>query len=179
MTTTIGIGAGPTSASFTKVPLHLPNSNGDVYKTELVEERSPERTIKWNFWHLPDVDGPRSKPHNHPWKDDDGVSFRSTIIAGGYTEKRFWVETDHEGRKHVKTSEHTYKAGDVNVMPFEVFHLVTAVEPGTVARMVCGKGVPNAEWGYLDVETGEYAKAEKDPDFQRRLQENNRFLIKK
>lgn len=66
-----------------KPPLHIPNAQGEPYKTELVLQRSPERTIKVNFWHLPDD---QRLPHNHPWK------FVSEILHGGYEETRYWLE---------------------------------------------------------------------------------------
>jgi hypothetical protein len=55
---------------------------------------------------------------------------------------------------------------------------MTAVLPGTVTRMVCGKAVPGNERGYLKPD-GTYVQAEPDPSFMERLRENNRFLIAK
>ena len=156
-------------APFAKPPLHIPNAAGLPYKTELVEMRDPDgQTIKWNFWHAPDDD---RAPHNHPW------DFVSQIIHGGYTERRF-VVIHKEGSDEVelRVSEHTYKVGDVNRLTRDVFHLVTAVVPGTVTRMVCEKAAPGNEWGYLDPKTGSYSKAAPDPSFIDRLKANNRFM---
>lgn len=148
-----------------KPPLHIPNAAGEPYKTELVLYRSPDQTVKVNFWHLPDDD---RSPHNHPWR------FVSEILHGGYEEKRFWVEDGV-----VKSEECAYSRGDTNVVDTNIFHLVTKVEPGTVTRMTCGKASDGNEWGYLDVNSGTYTPAEPDPTFLERLRANNRFLIKK
>lgn len=150
---------------FSKPPLQIPNALGEPFKTELVEERSPERTVKWNFWHLPDDD---REPHNHPW------DFESTIFHGGLTERRYWVE---DGK--VQTKDITYKKGDVYTIKKEEYHTVIAVEPGTVTRMVCGQATPGNEWGYLNIETGEHSPAQMDPSFIGRLRTLNRFMIPK
>jgi len=147
---------------FTAPPLHIPNAAGEPYKTELVVVRTLEHTIKWNFWYLPDDD---RDPHNHPW------DFEATVHHGGYTERRWWLE---DGQ--LKTSVHTYRAGDVNRLPKQVFHMVIEVLPGTVTRMVCGSA-SDPEWGYLDTKTGVYRPAEPDPSFKDRLRALNRFLI--
>ncbi len=149
---------------FASPPLHIPNKDGQPYKTELVEVRYQTlQTIKWNWWHLPDDD---REPHNHPW------DFEATIQRGGYTEERFWVEEGLVCREF-----RTYRAGDMNVVPRSVYHLVVSVLPRTVTRMVCGPAVANQEWGYLDLETGEHRSAEPDPGFIKRLRFNNRFMI--
>lgn len=150
-------------APFAKAPLHIPNINGEPFKTELVELRSPEKTIKWNFWHLPDD---RGDPHNHPW---DLVE--ATIHHGGYTEERYWLENGK-----VKHETRVWRAGDVNSFSDRIFHAVTEVLPGTVTRMVCGQANPRQEWGYLDTKTGKYTRAVNDPNFMERLRANNRFL---
>lgn len=150
-------------APFEKPPLHIPNAKGQPYKTELVEVRSPELTIKWNFWHFPDDD---RAPHNHPW------DFKSTIVHGGYTEKRYWLD-EVDG---LKTEEKEYKVGDVADVPRGVYHRVIAVLPGTVTRMVCGPAAPGNDWGYLDLTTWQHVKAGPDPDFMTRLRANNQFL---
>lgn len=150
-------------APFTAVPLHIPNIHGEPFKTELVEVRSPEKTIKWNFWHLPDD---RGDPHNHPW---DMVE--ATIISGGYTEERYWLENGK-----VKHATMIHRADDINRFSNLIFHAVTEVLPNTVTRMVCGQANPEQEWGYLDIKTGVYTRANKDPNFMARLKANNRFL---
>lgn len=156
-------------APFTVAPRHIPNGKGRAFKTELVERRDPKaQTIKWHWWHLPDDDRP---PHNHPWKDAEGISFISEILQGGYTEERYWLEGGEVKREKV-----TYKAGDRNVMPYHVYHTVIAVEPGTLTRMVTGPAVPENEWGYLDPVTGEYTRAQMDPTFMDRLRALNEFI---
>lgn len=167
-TTTAGLSL--VHAAFAKPPLHIPNEKGEPYKTELVEFRSPEKTIKWNFWHLPDD---LRAPHNHPW------DFEALVVHGGYTEVRYWLEHDvNEGAPTVRSETKTYRQGDTNVCPRHVFHIVTEILPGTVTRMVCGKASENNAWGYLDIKTGEFTLAEPDPNFLERLRNNNRFLIK-
>lgn len=158
-------------AAFSKPPLHIPNGKGEPFKTELVEVRGPEQTIKWNFWHLPDDD---RAPHNHPW---DSVS--ATIHFGGYTEDRYWVEVGEAGSIEVKKETRTYGVGDVNVFSDKIFHVVTSVLPGTVTRMVCGKATEGNVWSYLDIKTGSITAAELDSSFIERLRALNRFLIPK
>lgn len=162
--TTAGLSLQHTT--FSKPPLHIPNAAGEPYKTELVEVRGLEQTIKWNFWHLPDD---HRSPHNHPWENVE-----CTILYGGYTEERYWLV----GGK-VKKEIRTYRTGEVNSFSDKIFHLVTHVDPGTVSRMVCGRTVKDNAWGYLDIVTGKYTKAEPDPNFIERLRANNRFLIPK
>lgn len=157
-------------AAFSKPPLHIPNRFGEPYKTELVEVRTDEQTIKWNFWHGPDD---LRAPHNHPW------DFEATIFHGGYTELRYWIHQSYADHFEVRSEEKRYKAGDVNVCTRDIFHLVTHVEPGTVTRMVCGPASKDNEWGYLNISTATYEKAEPDPAFLERLRANNRFLMPK
>jgi hypothetical protein len=161
-TTTAGLAL--VHSAFSKSPLHIPNGKGEPFKTELVEVRSPEQTIKWNFWHLPDDD---RAPHNHPW---DLVE--ATIHFGGYTEDRYWLE----GNVVMKETR-SYKAGDVNSFRNDIFHVVTSVLPGTVTRMVCGKATEGNVWSYLDIKTGAVTVAAPDPSFIERLRALNRFLI--
>lgn len=147
-------------------PLHLPNKQGEPVKTELVLERSAERTVKLNWWHLPDVD---RHPHNHPWE-----VVECHILQGGYTEERYWLDNGV-----LKSSTHTYRAGDINRFTHNVFHLVRTIEPGTLSKMACGPEVANNEWGYLDLKTKKYVRAKEDPGFMKRLEENNKFLKRK
>lgn len=66
-------------------PLHIPDGKGEAFKTELVLERSEERTVKIQWWY---ADDPRKDPHNHPW------SFQSEILSGGYTEDRWTFDKE-------------------------------------------------------------------------------------
>jgi hypothetical protein len=161
-------GAPLSHAPFSRAPQHIPNENGDVVKTELVEERSPERTIKRNWWWLPDRLGKRKKPHSHPW------AFDSTVEYGWIKEERYTPNGDGTYTKRTLT----HKAGETYFMDSNEFHVVIAVGYGTVTRMVCGEANPGNEWGYLDPETWEYTRAEADPDFMRRLWEVNPHLAK-
>jgi len=136
MSNTIGLGFDPQSGALAKAPLHIPDLNGGAYKTELVLSRSDESTTKINWWH---GDDPRPEPHSHPWP------FKSEILHGGYTEDRWYGDSDIGW---VKTT-HVYKAGDVNDCPHGTFHVVRDVLPGTVTKMVCGEKVGDGDWGYL------------------------------
>lgn len=154
-----------------KPPLHIPDGKGGTYKTELVLFSSPERTEKVNWWH---GDDPRQEPHNHPWKNNEGVSFVSTILKGGYTERK--TETLNGEWSNYIVSK--YGEGDKNIVKHNEFHVVYDVLPNTVTHMVCYDQVENNEWGYLDLETMEYVKAEKDPEFFKNLCNQNSFMLK-
>jgi hypothetical protein len=158
---------------FTAPPIRIPNPTGEGYfRTAIDMFRSPEKTVKLHYWHGGDE---LEQPHNHPWKDDDGVSFRSTILVGGYTETVYWVNGDGDVQSEVKE----YRAGDTNTSFYSDYHVVSNVLPGTITFMVCGKQVPNNEWGYLDIETGGYTKAEKTADFTAKFMAVNSHLVKK
>lgn len=135
-------------------PLHIPDGQGGCYKTELVLKRSEECVVKIQWWHALD---PRRDPHNHPWKDDDGIAFHSTILAGGYTETRHWFEPNVGWQQTTKT----YRKGDVNEIPYAVYHTVDEVLPGTVTHMVTGPIVEGGDWGYLI--DGRYVSSRDDP----------------
>lgn len=149
---------------FASPPTHIPDGNGKAYKTELAVMRSPERTEKIIWWHL---DDPRPEPHNHPW------DFESTILSGGYSEKRWWIEDGI-----LKTEDCTYRAGDKNIVPSNVYHVVYDVQPGTVTYLICGVASPNNTWGYLNLETLQYEEATKDPNFWKLMCQINPHLIK-
>lgn len=125
-------------SALTVPPVHIPDGAGGSYKTELVIERTAERTEKILWWY---ADDPRPEPHNHPW------DFTSEILHGGYTEDRWWIE---DGQLVAATT--TYRAGDINHISTSVFHNVRDVEPDTVTHMICGPAVPGNEWCYLDVQ---------------------------
>lgn len=155
---TLGAGLPLTAENLTTPPFHVPNGKGGAYKTELVLVRTPERTEKILWWHEGD---PRPEPHNHPW------SFQSTILSGGYTEDRWWI--DEEGNLQTKTI--TYRADElkINDMPANVFHVVRDVLPKTVTQLLCGQVVKDNLWGYLNLTTKEYYDAPKDPEFVKAL----------
>jgi len=143
-------------------PAHIPDGKGGAYKTELVLFRSPERTEKIIWWHSGD---PRPEPHNHPWR------FESTILSGGYTEDRWWI--DQHGELQKKTT--TYRADEKNINRIEVnmFHVVRDVQPKTTTRLMCGQASEGNAWGYLDLSTKAYVAAENDPEFVRWLRDIN------
>jgi hypothetical protein len=152
-------------AALSVPPVHIPDGAGGAYKTELVIERTPERTVKILWWH---ADDPRPEPHNHPW------AFESKILHGGYSEDRYRLQPD--GADLAVVHERcTYRAGDINRVPRDVFHNVVDVQPGTVTRLVCGPAAPGNEWHYLDIETGELSGSD-DPAFRARLAAINPHL---
>ncbi len=166
-----------TSALLAAPPVHIPDDGDGSYKTELVLERSPERTVKILWWH---ADDPRPEPHNHPW------DFTSEILHGGYTEDRYVAVDTGGGGIQVAHTVHTYRAGDHNVVPrrlpdedprllCEVFHNVRDVLPGTVTRMTCGPAVPGNVWHYLRLPDGHLLSSD-DPSFIARFHRLNPHL---
>jgi hypothetical protein len=147
-------------------PVHIPDGKGGAYKTELALFRSQERTEKILWWH---ADDPRPEPHNHPW------DFVSDILSGGYSERRYWLDENGE----LQSATMTYRAGEQNIVPANVFHVVYDVQPNTVTYLTCGKASDGNLWGYLDLSTKTYADAERDPNFLTFLQEINPHLRKK
>ena len=163
------MGLENSSGLFKNPPLHIPDGKGGTYKTELVLFSSRERTEKINWWHSGD---PRNTPHNHPW------DFTSTILSGGYTEDRWsksvisgdWIKTTTQytcGSEGILNAKNTIQANE--------FHVVYDILPDTVTHMVCGEVAKSSEWGYLNLETYSYIKAEKDPEFFKCLCEQNSF----
>lgn len=170
-TTTAGIKAA--NDWFTAAPIRIPDPTGtDYFRSAVDIFRSSEFTVKLHYWHFADE---REQPHNHPWKDSNGISFTSRILVGGYRENVYWV--DATGEVQYETRE--YSVGDKNVSLYKEYHAVTEVIPGTVTLMVCGNQVPDNEWGYLDVQTGRYTKAEKSDDFTGRFMATNTHLQQK
>ena len=143
-------------------PAHIPDGKGGAYKTELVLYRSQVRTEKIIWWYN---DDPRLEPHNHPWR------FESTILSGGYTEDRWWIDESGELQKRTIT----YRADErnVNVVEVNIFHNVRDVQPKTTTKLLCGQASEGNAWGYLDLSTKEYFEAEKDPHFLEWLRDIN------
>lgn len=171
--TTIAAGLPLASAALAKPPLNIPGDDGRPYKTELVVERTPERTVKLNWWHGPDDVGDRARPHNHPW------DFTSTVLHGAITHTRYLSGRGGDHPRILDSTE-TIRAGEsYTVRAFE-YHLVTAIEPGTVTRMECGPiggtEPPGESWGYLDMVTGEHIQATPDPEFRARLAAANPWM---
>lgn len=161
---TIGLSTSTQVALFTGRPVHIPDEEGGSFKTETVVYDGPGGTIKLNYWSKKD---PRPDRHNHPWKDEDGVSFVSYILQGGYTET---VEYVIDGETRVE--QRVYRAGDKNTAMWAEFHTVDEVLPDTVTLMVCGPRYTPPEgkshaWGYRIDNEFVPANAEKvaDPTF--------------
>lgn len=146
---TIASGASTSVPLFLGRPVHIPDASDGSYKTEIVVYDGPGGTIKINYWSGKD---PREESHNHPWKGEDGVSFVSYILQGGYTETVKYLEDGVW-----KTRKNTYRAGDKNTAMWAEFHTVDEVLPNTVTLMVCGPRYTPPEgqaWGYVHPEGG-------------------------
>lgn len=172
---TAGFGLSTVAGMLTRAPIHIPDLGVGSYKTEVTlydgsatelivpywvkSDKEPRGlvvnegliwnstlikmgTLKLTWWHAGD---PRPLPHNHPWRDKDGVSFYSSILSGGYTETVYRLDGS--------TEERVYRAGDVNVARHDEYHVVGDVLPQTVTLMACGPRVKPEEgqspWGYL------------------------------
>jgi hypothetical protein len=124
------------------------------------------RTAKLNVWYAPDLrkDG-TPMPHSHPWH------FAARILMGAYEEDRYAVRNGV-----VETETLVHRAGDTNTISREVYHEVTAVDPGrTLSLMDCAQGEPG-KWGYLDPDTGLFTPNSPDPLFLQLLQDRNPHL---
>ena len=145
-TTTTSGGFSLQHAAYEAPPVHIPDMNGDAYKTELVirADETPDadgicvEKILW--WHDND---PRKMPHNHPW------DFYSTIMHGGYTDERWSLQNGVWTQSFIEL-----RAGDTNHVPQNTFHNVTNLLTGTVTHMRCGALIDN-NWTYLDTNTFE------------------------
>ena len=161
MGTTTG-GFALTNDQLESPPAHIPDGQGGAYKTELALFRSPERTEKIIWWYS---DDPRPEPHNHPWR------FESTILSGGYTEDRWWI--DEKGTLQKATNVYRANEQNLNRVGAHVFHVVRDVQPKTTTKLLCGQASEGNAWGYLDLSTKEYVEAEKDSAFLEWLKEIN------
>lgn len=114
------------------------------YKTDIiVYDQADQGTLKITKWH---ADDPRGEtPHNHPWADEEGLSFISYIVRGGYTE----TITNLDG----STETRQYRAGDLNIAKYAEFHTVSEILPGTLTILMCAPRAVVAEgdqpWGYI------------------------------
>lgn len=143
----------------------VPGPDGAPYKWERTFLDSVDRTVRLNVWRSPDLrDNERSKPHSHPWP------FTAHVLLGGYEEDRYVPDAGLVLRN--TKIEHT--EGGRNDVGLHVYHEVTHIEhPGrTVSLMVCGRG-ERGRWGYLDPDTGEHRRAEREPGFDAMLRAVN------
>lgn len=157
--------------AFASAPIHVPNA-GDhdkprhSFKSELTLLRDPNvGTKKLMWWYGAD---PRSDPHDHPF------DFRSAILSGGYTEERWYIKDGIWVREVVE-----YTAGNVNLVPANVYHNVIEVAPDTVTFLDCGRSRVGNKWGYLDkaaLDLEENPKVESVPQFTWQDQSPSDFL---
>ncbi len=165
---TISLGLPLSSNAWAIPPLHIPNSENEIYKTELTIERNSEFVHKINWWYAPDTKDIRALPHNHPW------AFTSKVLHGRLVEKRWTPIYDGNNIIGYGVAELIHKAGETYECPADAFHIVTEIDTGTVTEMICGP-VVNNPWGYLNPETLEFIAAVSDPAFLERLWNNNTF----
>ncbi len=135
------IGQATALEAFSKVQGSLPNP----YKTDIIVYDHADRgTLKITSWHQ---DDPRGEiPHDHPWEDDEGLSFVSYIVRGGYTETLYDSVTG-------ETTIKQYRQGDLNYARSGEYHTVSNILPSTLTVLMCAprKVVPEGQdpWGYL------------------------------
>jgi hypothetical protein len=169
-------------------PTHVPIVGLDAaVRTQVVLHDDPATgTTKLHFWHAPDV----MPPHDHPWSgefDDFGpvqIAFVATILRGGYLEERYTPRTTilHDGVCAVpdvvyERSERRYGRGEINVMPYGVFHKLLEVEPGTVTLMQTAPRTADGRWFFFDPVTGQKRDPDKDPAFIGALRAINPHLM--
>jgi len=159
------LGTPKPSLMWQLTPLHIPGTDNQPYKTELVISREEDGSCeKINWWHAPDDIGERALPHNHPW------AFESQVIHGLLIEER-WVLVD--GVWQMSTL--THKKGNHYFMAADQYHRVIGVQIGTVTRMSCDRR--EHDWTYLDPRTGEIIPVPPyDEGYEKRLRDNNKFL---
>lgn len=124
--------------------LALQNQLPSPYKTDIVVYDVPDQgTLKVTAWHQDDPRGEQA--HNHPWADENGDSFISYIVRGGYTE----TIVNPDGTETVRE----LRAGDINVARYDQFHKVSNILSGTLTVLMCAPRAVvapgNEAWGYL------------------------------
>ena len=99
--------------------------------------------------------------HNHPWR-----RLRLNIHKGGYEDNRIFMRKD--GALVYQQSE--LQEGMSQDVPFNHFHNIRNIQPGTVTEMILGPLVQtgpwgfrkNGWWGYMD-ETGRWYENNESP----------------
>lgn len=117
----------------------IPGLGGAPYKAESrrdgVEPGSLERFTVWI------ADDPRPEPHDHPWP------FVSTILTGGYSERRFRRGADGAW---APLGVFVWRAGQTLAVPAGDAHVVFDVLPGTTTHMLMGPLTAGPrDWGHL------------------------------
>lgn len=146
----------------------IPDGQGRPSKAELTlftpkKNLQAGRTLL-NVWLAPDIRRPgMAWPHGHPADFDSQI-----VYGGGYTEMRYG-----RNASGVWSAEHTYRLGQCNLFPVDLFHEVVDVAPGTVSIMRWDRVVRPGGWGNLHVVTGEFTLTRPDPVFRAMLRALN------
>lgn len=77
--------------------------------------------------------------HNHRWE-----WCWSIILQGGYTHEFFYVRDGIA----TPTERKTFRVGDINFMPFELYHKIVELEPNTFTMLCAGPRRPGHGFEY-------------------------------
>jgi len=165
-TTSTGLAASNLGRTWSPFNL-IPDQLGAPFKAESRRDgEEPDTLERFTVWI---GDDPRDDPHTHTWP------FTSTILTGGYTERRYRKGPDGEWRE---IGVYVHRKGAVVEVPAGDAHVVYDVLPGTTTHMKIGKLTAGPrDWGHLVQadSSGEltYVPNESDPSFLGRLQALN------
>lgn len=112
--------------------VHLSTPENGLYLTRYIFYRTPFGCLYLHHIHQPDPD---RHLHNHPY------AAKSYILHGGYTEiVQHPLSNSPQRRTHVQ--------GETNVLAFNSFHRIVAVQPNTWTLVVCGRR--RRRWSFLE-----------------------------
>lgn len=97
-----------------------------------LEDHDPSAPFSLYVHQLHTPDGDRHM-HNHPWAWSTGL-----VLAGGYADRQLI-----DGVERLQF----HGPGDLNTLPLDRYHTVTAVERDTFTLFSCGREVQ--DWGFL------------------------------
>lgn len=126
---------------------HIPRDDGKPYMTRYdihgwmpadgEDKKYPLSTYLHHF-HTPDYD---LAPHSHPW-----AWARSLVLTGGYTEKRLARPQPEDGHPWGYLQTHQVKAGDLNRLEPDDYHIITELHGETWTLFSCGPKL--GTWGF-------------------------------
>ncbi len=95
-------------------------------------------------------DSDRLAPHNHPWQNAT-----SLILAGGYTEHRYYPEFDHPAitdpvPEDFRWTHKTHKPGSINRIKANDFHWVELLDETNGAWSLFFAFDNVQDWGFFD-----------------------------
>lgn len=85
------------------------------------------------------IDPPELPHHNHRWE-----WCWSIILQGGYTHEYFFVRDGVAG----EIQQRTFRPGDINFMPRNLYHKIVALEPETYTMLCAGPTVKGVNFEY-------------------------------